>query len=89
MVPLSGAELVRMMRNDKYLRDIPVILTSGNAAVVSHLFGDGKPLPATSFILKPFHPKDLKRKLSEVLEGPYQKEGDVDAPSSTKNAVES
>jgi CheY-like chemotaxis protein len=73
MVPLSGVELVRMMRKDKNLRDVPVILTSGNAALIGDLFGGGASFPAAGFILKPFRPNDLKQKLSEILEGPYLK----------------
>lgn len=73
MSPVGGAELVRMMRSDKYLRGVPVILTTGNAALVAEMYGDGTPFPADGFILKPFTPDDLKTKLAEVLEASYQK----------------
>jgi CheY-like chemotaxis protein len=73
MAPFSGIDLVKMMQRDKYLRDLPVILTTANAAHVAELFRGGASFPAAGFILKPFRANDLREKLSEVLESAYQK----------------
>lgn len=73
MAPFSGIDLVNMMQKEKYLRDVPVVLTTANAAHVAELFGSGVPFPAAGFILKPFQSKDLREKLAEALEGAYQK----------------
>ena len=72
MRPVGGAELVRMMRRDKFLRHVPVILTTGNPALVTDMFKDGQPFLADGFILKPFKAAELKDKLAEVLEAAYQ-----------------
>ncbi len=73
MGPVGGAEFVRMMRRDKFLRHVPVILTTGNAALVTEMFNEGDPFLANGFILKPFTANELKAKLAEVLEAAYQK----------------
>lgn len=73
MRPVGGAEFVRMMRRDKFLRHVPVILTTGNAALVTEMFKEGDPFLADGFILKPFSALELKDKLAEVLEAAYQK----------------
>jgi two-component system chemotaxis response regulator CheY len=73
MQPVGGVELVRMMRRDKFLRHVPVILTTGNPALVTGMFKEGDPFLADGFILKPFKANELKDKLAEVLEAAYQK----------------
>ena len=73
MTPVDGTEFVRMMRRDKFLRHVPVILTTGNAALVTEMFKEGDPFLADGFILKPFKANELKEKLAEVLEAAYQK----------------
>ena len=73
MTPVDGMEFVRMMRRDKFLRHVPVILTTGNAALVTEMFKEGDPFLAAGFILKPFKANELKEKLAEVLEAAYQK----------------
>jgi two-component system chemotaxis response regulator CheY len=72
MQPIDGIQFVRMMRRDKFLRDVPVILTSSSPASVLDIFKQGAPFLANGFILKPFKASDLKIKLAEVLEGAYQ-----------------
>lgn len=73
MLPEGGIDLVRAMRRDKFLRHVPVILTTGNAARMTELFRQGDPFLASGFILKPFTATELKDKLAEVLEAAYQK----------------
>jgi two-component system chemotaxis response regulator CheY len=73
MHPVSGVELVRMMRRDKFLRHVPVILTTVDAGVVTDMFKGGASFLADGFILKPFKATELKDKLAEVLEAAYQK----------------
>ena len=73
MTPVDGTEFVRMMRRDKFLRHVPVILTTGNAGLVTEMFKEGDPFLADGFILKPFKANELKEKLAEVLEAAYQK----------------
>lgn len=72
MSPVGGVKLVRMMRGDKFLRHVPVILTTANPALVTEMFKDGDPFLANGFILKPFNANELKAKLAEVLEAAYQ-----------------
>jgi two-component system chemotaxis response regulator CheY len=71
MRPVSGVELVRMMRRDKFLRHVPVILTTGNPVLVTEMFKEGQPFLADGFILKPFKATELRDKLAEVLEAAY------------------
>lgn len=73
MAPVGGLEFVRIMRRDKFLRHVPVILTTGNPALVTEMFKEGDPFLANGFILKPFKANELKEKLAEVLEAAYQK----------------
>lgn len=73
MGPVNGAEFVRMMRRDKFLRQVPVILTTVNAALVTEMFKEGDAFLADGFILKPFTATELKEKLAEVLEAAYTK----------------
>ena len=73
MEPINGRGFVRMMRRDHFLRDVPVILTTSNPALVADIFKEGAPFPANGFILKPFTASDLKVKLAEVLEASYQR----------------
>jgi len=73
MGPDSGAELVRMMRRDRRLRRVPVILTTVNPALVTEMFREGDAFLADGFILKPFTAPELKEKLAEVLEAAYPK----------------
>lgn len=73
MRPVDGAEFVRIVRRDKFLRQVPVILTTCNAALMTEMFKEGDPFLADGFILKPFKANELKEKLAEVLESAYQK----------------
>src|SRR6185437_17110416 len=73
MQPINGIQFVKMLRCDKFLRDVPVILTTSNPASVLDLFKNGAPFLANGFILKPFKANDLKVKLAEVLEAAYQR----------------
>ena len=73
MAPVGGVEFVRIMRRDKFLRHVPVILTTVNPALVTEMFKEGDPFIADGFILKPFKANELKEKLEEVLEAAYQK----------------
>jgi two-component system chemotaxis response regulator CheY len=72
MKPIDGIQFVKMVRRDKLLRDVPVILTTSNPASVLDIFKRGTPFLANGFILKPFKANDLKIKLAEVLEAAYQ-----------------
>jgi CheY-like chemotaxis protein len=73
MQPIDGIQFVRMMRRDNFLHDVPVILTTGNPALVMDIFKEGAPFLANAFIRKPFQANDLKIKLAEVLEAAYQR----------------
>ena len=72
MKPVDGMEFVRRIRRDKFLRDIPVILTTAQPARLTKRMGEGEPFLADGFIGKPFTASDLKTKLSEVLEASFQ-----------------
>ena len=73
MPAIDGFELVEMMRHDKFLRDVPVILTTAYPDLVTKKLGSGAPFPASGFIRKPFTALDLRDKLSEVVESAYQR----------------
>jgi len=73
MPAIDGFQLVRMMRRDRSLRDVPVILTTAYPDLITRIFRTGAPFPASGFILKPFTAKDLREKLSEVIESAYRR----------------
>ncbi|MGN6570844.1 MAG: response regulator [Pseudolabrys sp.] len=73
MPSINGFELVSMMRHDKFLRDVPVILTTAYPELIARSLKSGAPFPASGFILKPFTALDLRDKLSEVIESSYQR----------------
>ena len=73
MPAINGFELVDMMRHDKFLRDIPVMLTTAYPELITRTLKTGAPFPASGFILKPFTAMDLRDKLAEVVESSYQR----------------
>jgi chemosensory pili system protein ChpA (sensor histidine kinase/response regulator) len=73
MPAIDGFELVDMMRHDKFLRDVPVILTSAYPDMIARKLENGRQFPASGFIRKPFTALDLRDKLSEVIESAYQR----------------
>lgn len=72
MPSIDGFELVKMMRHDKFLRDVPVILTTAYPELITRQLEKGAPFPASGFIRKPFTALDLRDKLSEVIGSAYQ-----------------
>lgn len=72
MKPIDGMQFVRMLRRDKFLCHVPVILTTSNPALMTQRLGEGVPFLADGFIGKPFQANDLKTKLAEVLEASFQ-----------------
>jgi len=73
MPAIDGFQLVNMMRRDEALGAVPVILTTGYPSLITRMLKSGAPFPASGFILKPFTAKDLRDKLSEVIESAYQR----------------
>lgn len=61
----SGFEILRSIREDSQLADIPVILISANAATESRL--QGFKLGADDYLTKPFSPRELILRIRRVL----------------------
>jgi two-component system chemotaxis response regulator CheY len=65
MQPMSGFDLIAMIRRDKKLRDLPVVAVSGRGDPDSVL--EAKKAGATAFLLKPYSMASLKSKLAAAL----------------------
>lgn len=61
----SGFEVLRAIREDPQLADVPVILISANAATESRL--QGFKLGADDYLTKPFSPRELILRIRRVL----------------------
>ncbi|MEE2665317.1 MAG: ATP-binding protein [Myxococcota bacterium] len=57
MPEMSGTELCRAIKQDRRLRDIPVMLVSSKAE--SEMKIEGLELGADDYVTKPFHPREL------------------------------
>ena len=65
MLPLrSGLDVLAALRNDKELRDIPVLIVSAWPEKREEALEAG----AWGFVTKPFDPDELKRCMKELLE---------------------
>jgi PAS domain S-box-containing protein len=69
---MSGNELCRALKNDRELRDVPVILIA-TLADPTHLIA-GLNAPADYYLTKPFAPESLLSRVSAALRGPPQSE---------------
>jgi two-component system chemotaxis response regulator CheY len=65
MQPMSGLELIQIIRKEKKFGDIPIIAVSG--AGVADTVAAAKLAGATSFILKPYNMATLRSKLTAAL----------------------
>jgi two-component system, chemotaxis family, chemotaxis protein CheY len=65
MVPMSGLDLLREVRRDEHLKDIPFIMVTG--AVDLDKVVAAKEAGVTDYIVKPFATEVLQRKLASVL----------------------
>jgi two-component system chemotaxis response regulator CheY len=70
MAPMSGYELLRVVRSDLHLRKIPFFMLSGSAQSADHILA-AKAAGVTHFIAKPFRPATLLARLKDVF-------GDID-----------
>ncbi len=61
----SGFEILRTMREEADLKDIPVILISANAATESRL--QGLKMGADDYLTKPFSPRELILRIRRIL----------------------
>ena len=69
MMPrMDGLELVREIRRDERLRDVPVVLLSARAGVEASTTGllEG----ADDYVTKPFQPDELRARLASTSSGP-------------------
>ncbi len=65
MEPVGGLELLQRIRANEALRDVPFIMVSSNDST-RHVIR-AKEAGADSYIIKPFTAKNLKMKISRVL----------------------
>lgn len=66
MSGLNGLELVRFIRNDQILRELPVLVMTGNATLEA--VEELSKLGISSLLLKPVTPTDIVEKVCEVLQ---------------------
>ncbi len=67
MMPrMDGIELCKIVKNDKDLCHIPIILLTAKSAVEHRI--EGIESGANSYIPKPFHPKHLEVRIEKLLE---------------------
>lgn len=65
MPVMDGYEVSRAIKNDEKLKDIPVILlTASSGSSVDDMIHNSK---ADGFLVKPFSPEDLLKKVSAFL----------------------
>lgn len=65
MPRMNGHMLCTALREDKNLKDIPIILISSKSEVVGHAFEES--FGIVHYFTKPFEPEDLVSKIAEVL----------------------
>ena len=65
MEPMSGIELLREVRNDANMRDMPFIMVTAEAKTDNVVLA--KQAGVSNYIVKPFNAATLKTKLSSVL----------------------
>ena len=65
MPEMSGIEVLRAMRMDPALNDIPVLMVTANAERQSVI--EAIQAGVTSYVAKPFTPQVLHQKLSEIF----------------------
>lgn len=67
----SGIDFIQQLRQDKYLRDIPIILLTARAEEDSKV--RGLQVGADDYITKPFSPRELLARVQSVIRrGPLQ-----------------
>lgn len=66
MPKLDGFELLKTLRSDRTLRDIPVIMVSARAGEEARIEGLGA--GADDYIVKPFHARELLARVGALLE---------------------
>ena len=67
MMPrLDGLSLIKLMRNDKSLRDVPVVLLSARAGEEAHV--EGLDAGADDYLVKPFSARELLSRIGARLE---------------------
>jgi len=62
---MNGADVCKETKNDEKLKHIPIILFTANSDIMTA--EKAKSLGADSYIMKPFAPGELKRKVEEIL----------------------
>jgi two-component system chemotaxis response regulator CheY len=70
MPSMDGLQLLRHMQQDSHFRQIPVLFLSGDAEIqrVQEAIGAG----ASAYVVKPFTPALLEKKLKEMFAHPDQ-----------------
>ena len=66
MPGLSGLDVLRILRDEKVCRGLPVIMLTGESDV--HYVGRARELGAAGYLLKPFRAQDLTAKVKRVVE---------------------
>lgn len=66
MPGLSGYDVLKSMKDDQTMKDIPVIMVTGESSKEKIL--ELLKLGISGYLVKPFTPDSLKRKLSEILQ---------------------
>ena len=64
---MTGADLVRMVRNDAALCDLPVIMLTARSFDLADSFDADGELDLSAVINKPFSPRELVLKVWEIL----------------------
>lgn len=65
MKPMSGLDLLRQMRADPHLAEIPFIMVTAEARIENVIAA--KSAGANNYIVKPFNLKEIKAKIEAVL----------------------
>lgn len=65
MEPMSGLELLKIVRSDISLKDLPFIMVTAESKVENVVIA--KQAGVTNYIVKPFNAQTLKTKLTAVL----------------------
>lgn len=65
MEPMSGLELLRQMRADPHLAEVPFIMVTAEARTENVIAA--KNAGANNYIVKPFNLKEIKAKIEAVL----------------------
>lgn len=66
MPKMNGYEACRELKNTEAVKDIPVVFLSANGQDTE--IGEGIDAGAYSYIVKPFAPEELTRRIQEILE---------------------